>query len=155
MATVFGFGMAGCLFSLGSMGDPLGLRALGKALVIFRSVLLGGTLLMCSRKWQLAVGFDALASTRRVAAEPDVWTDGSLVEDKVSGASSAGHVVSLIAAVVFGRIGGGGHLDQDVGEDAVVSACPGFLLFSTRVHCSLFKGLSFGVLFLLCKLMMG
>ena len=35
-------------------------------------------------------------------------------------------VVLPIAAVVFGRIGGGGHLDEDVGDDAVVSTCRGF-----------------------------
>ena len=41
------FGMVGYLFFLGSMGVPLGLGALGKVLVIFLSVLLGGTLLIC------------------------------------------------------------------------------------------------------------
>ena len=41
-------------------------------------------------EWQLPVGFDAEGAAGRVAAEPDVWTDGSLVEDKVSCASSAG-----------------------------------------------------------------
>ena len=41
-------------------------------------------------EWQLLVGFDAEGASGRVAAEPDVWTDGSLIEDKVSGASSAG-----------------------------------------------------------------
>ena len=41
------------------------------------------------KEWQLPVGFDAEGAARRVAAEPDVWTAGSLVEDKVSGASSA------------------------------------------------------------------
>ena len=40
------FGMVGCLFFLGSMGVPLGLRALGRVLVIFLSVLLGGALLV-------------------------------------------------------------------------------------------------------------
>ena len=41
-------------------------------------------------EWQLPVGFDAVAAAGRVAAEPDVWIDGSLVDDKVSGASSSG-----------------------------------------------------------------
>ena len=41
-------------------------------------------------EWQLPVGFDAVAAARRVAAEPDVWTAGSLVDDKVFGASSPG-----------------------------------------------------------------
>ena len=39
---------------------------------------------------QLLVGFDAGGAAERVAAEPDVWIDGSLVEDQVSGASSSG-----------------------------------------------------------------
>ena len=73
--------------------------------------------------WQLPVGFDAEGVAGRVAAEPDVWTDGSLVEDNVSGVSSSGGFA--VATVLF------------------------------LVHCSLFRGLSFGVLFLLCKLMMG
>ena len=38
-------------------------------------------------EWQLPGGFDAVAAAGRVAAEPDVWTDGSLVDDKVSGSS--------------------------------------------------------------------
>ena len=42
------------------------------------------------RDWRLPVGFDAEGSAESVAVEPDVWTDGSLVEDKVSGASSSG-----------------------------------------------------------------
>ena len=40
--------------------------------------------------WQLPMGFYAEGSAERAAAEPDVWTDGSVVEDKVSGASSSG-----------------------------------------------------------------
>ena len=59
-----------------------------------------------------------------MAAEPDVWTDGSLVEDKVSSSAGAG---------CFTYRGSGlcanwrwGHLDEDVGEDAVASACRGF-----------------------------
>ena len=40
--------------------------------------------------WQLPVGFDAVSAAGRVRAAHDVWTDGSFVEDKVSGASSSG-----------------------------------------------------------------
>ena len=74
----------------------------------------------------MPVGFHAEGAARRAAAEPDVWTDGSLVEDKVSGASSAGSGLFFpIAAVIFGQIGGGA-MDDDVGEDAVVRDCRGF-----------------------------
>ena len=41
-------------------------------------------------EWQLPVGLNAEGAAGRVAAESDVWTDGSLVEDIVSGASSSG-----------------------------------------------------------------
>ena len=44
-------------------------------------------------------------------------------------------------------------MDEDVGEGAVVGACLGFC--SVLVQYSLFKGLSSGVIFLPCRLMMG
>ena len=37
-----------------------------------------------------ALLLDAVPAAGRFSAEPDVWTDGSLVDEKVSGASSAG-----------------------------------------------------------------
>ena len=73
----------------GVNGVSLGLRALGRVLLIFWSVL-GWYSSYALTEWQLPVGFDAVAAARTVAAEPDVWTDGSLVGDKVFGASSAG-----------------------------------------------------------------
>ena len=39
---------------------------------------------------RLPDGFDAVSAAHGVAREPDVWTDGSRVQDKVSGSSSAG-----------------------------------------------------------------
>ena len=41
-------------------------------------------------EWRLPVDFDVEGASRSVAEEPDVWTDGSLVDDRMSGASSAG-----------------------------------------------------------------
>ena len=40
--------------------------------------------------WRLPVGFDAESAALHVAREPDVWTDGSRIEDKVSTVSSSG-----------------------------------------------------------------
>ena len=80
----------------------------------------------------------------RVAAEPDVWTDGSLVEDKVSGASSAGAGCFTYRCSRLWANWRWGHLDEDEGEDAVLF--PGPLQSVQR--------LSSGVLFLLCRLMM-
>ena len=74
-------------------------------------------------EWRLPVDFDVEGAARRVAEEPDVWTDGSLVDDRMSGVSSAGtgcftHRVSrLWANWKWGR------WDDDVGDGSVVSAC--------------------------------
>ena len=51
-------------------------------------------------EWQLPVGFDAERAAGRVAAEPDVWTDWSLVQDLVSGASSS--VVLVVCGLALG-----------------------------------------------------
>ena len=41
-------------------------------------------------EWQLPADFDVDGAALRVADDPDVWTDGSLVDDGGSGVSSAG-----------------------------------------------------------------
>ena len=51
---------------------------------------LGSYTLGLLSEWQVPVGFDAKGAAGRVPDEPDVWTDGSLVQDKVSGACSSG-----------------------------------------------------------------
>ena len=38
----------------------------------------------------MPVDFDVEGASRRVAEEHDVWTDGNLVDERMSGASSAG-----------------------------------------------------------------
>ena len=103
-------------------------------------------------EWQLPAGFDAEGTARRVAAEPDLWTDGSLVEDKVSGASSAGAGCFTFRC---SRLWAGwrwGHLDEEVGVDEVVSACRGFC--SVPGPLQSVQRAEFGVLFLLCRLLM-
>ena len=47
--------------------------------------------------WQLPVELNAEGAANRVLDEPDVWTDGSLVQDKVSGACSSGPRCSCIS----------------------------------------------------------
>ena len=41
-------------------------------------------------EWQLPADFDVDGAALRVADDPDVWIDGSLIDDKSSGVSSAG-----------------------------------------------------------------
>ena len=64
-----------------------------------------------------------------------------------------GLVALPIAAVVFGRIGGGAIWMKVLMRMLLLGLVEVFVLF--LVLCSLFKGLSSGVLFLLSKLMMG
>ena len=70
-----------------------------------------------------ADGFDAESAARGVAREPDVWTDGSMVEDKVSGTSFAG------AGFSSGRLWAErswGHIDDGLDENGIVSSCRGY-----------------------------
>ena len=78
-------------------------------------------------EWQLLAGFDVEGAARRVADEPDVWTDGSLVDDKVSGVSSAGAGCFTLRDRRLWDCWNWGHLDDDVHDGSVVSACRGFL----------------------------
>ena len=98
-----------------------------REVLIFLSVLLGGILPVSFLSGGcLLIDFDVEGAARRVAEEPDVWTDGSLVDDTMSGASSAG------AGCFTSRVSRlwcnwkWGHWDDDVGDGSVVSACRGF-----------------------------
>ena len=77
-------------------------------------------------EWRLPAGFDVEGAARRVAEEPDVWTDGSLVDDKVSGVSSAGAGCFTYGVSRLWASWKWGHWDDDVGDGSVVSACRGF-----------------------------
>ena len=78
------------------------------------------------KNWQLPVVCGAEGAAGRVVAEPDVWTDGSLVQDMVSGDSSSGSVFFT------GRTGHlwadrrWGHLHDDVGRDMATRSCRGY-----------------------------
>ena len=73
----------------------------------------------------MQVCFDAVAAAGRVAAEPDVGTDGSMVEDKGSGASSARAGCFTYRRSHLWATWRWSHLVDAVGEDAVVRACRG------------------------------
>ena len=94
-------------------------------LVIFLSAFLGGTLLMRLWSGNNRLVFDGVAVAWSVAAEPDVWTDGSLVQNKVSGATSAGAGCFTCRCSRLWANWRWGHLDEDVGDDAALSACRG------------------------------
>ena len=98
--------------------------------------------------WHLPDGFDAESVAQGVAREPDVWTDGSVVEDKVSG-SSAGAGFSTGHSGRSWADRSWGHIDDGLRENGIVSSCRGYC--SVPVLYSLFRGLSYGVSFLLCR----
>ena len=120
------FGMVGCLFFLGFNGGFPWAESPREGACNLLEYALGRYSSDALTEWQLSVGFDAEGAARNVAAEPDVWTDGSLVEDKVSGASSAGAGCFTFRCSRLWATWRWGHLDDDVGEGAVVSACRGF-----------------------------
>ena len=74
-------------------------------------------------EWQLPAGFDVEGAARRV---PDVWTDGILVDDKMSGVSSVGTGCFTFRVRRLWASWKWGHWDEGVGDGSVVSACRGF-----------------------------
>ena len=87
--------------------------------------------------WQLPVGFDAGGAAGRVSDEPDIWTDGCLVQGKVSGASSSG---SFFFTRLAGQLWANrrwGHLDDELGRDRGHSVLPWLMFCSWSVtDCS-------------------
>ena len=77
-------------------------------------------------EWQLPADFDVDGAALRVADDPDVWTDGSLIDDKSSGVSSAGAGCFTFRNRRLWSYWNWGHLDGYVRDDSVVSACRGF-----------------------------
>ena len=75
------FGMCGCLYSLVPIWVLLGLGISLKVLVICWKVLWALYSAAPLLEWRLPVGFHAESAALQVAVEPDVWTDGSRVED--------------------------------------------------------------------------
>ena len=76
--------------------------------------------------WRLPVGFDAESAALHVAREPDVWTDGSMVEDKVSTVSSSGAGFSSGHAGRFWAGRSWWHIDDDEQGDGTVASCRGY-----------------------------
>ena len=76
--------------------------------------------------WHSPDGFDAESAAQGVAREPDVWTDGSMVEDKVSGSSSAGAGFSTRRSGRLWAERSWGHIDDDVQGDRTVASCRGY-----------------------------
>ena len=84
------FGMVGYSFSLALMVIPPWAQTPAEGAVNLLECALARYSSGQLTEWQLPAGFDVDGAARRVAGDPDVWTDGSLVDDRMSGGSSAG-----------------------------------------------------------------
>ena len=143
--------MGGCLCFLVPIWVLLGLGIFLTVLVIYWSVLWVPTpLLLCLIGGYLLV-FDAEAAALQVAREPDVWTDGSRVEDRLSTVSSSGAGFSSGHSSRFWAGRTWGHVDSDDQGIRLLLLVVGTVLFLAL--CRLFKGLSCGGLFLPCRLL--
>ena len=76
--------------------------------------------------WSLPVGFDAETAALQVAQEPDVWTDGSRVEDRLSTVSSSGAGFSTGHSRRFWAGCTWGHVDNDDQGNQAVASCRGY-----------------------------
>ena len=94
----------------------------------------------------LPVVFGADGAAGRVPAEPDVWTDGSLVQDKVSGG------FLLVVLINFELIGGGAILMMILVVTGPKGLAVVVVLF--LVLYRLFREQSSGVSLLLSRLLM-
>ena len=88
--------------------------------------------------WDVPQSVDWDSAADRAPPSPDVWTDGSLVRDEVSGSASAG-------AGVYARL----HVDN--WRYWMVCLLLVWVLALYLVPYRLFRGLSFGVWFSPCR----
>ena len=83
-------GMVGFPFSLVSMEPPLGLRHAADSAGYLVESALGRFSSGLLAEWGPPFEFDAVEAVSLFPDHPNVWTDGSLVLDRVTGVSSAG-----------------------------------------------------------------
>ena len=139
-------GMVGFLVSLVSMVPPLGLLMLLIVPVILVESALGRYSSGLLAAWSPPFDFDAVEASSLLPDHPNVWTDGSLVLDQVTGVSSAGAGFFAHQPASCWDHRCWGHVDS---LDLVgnVQCCRFFSLFLDL--SSLFNVLNYGVLFLL------
>ena len=82
-------------------------------------------------EWQLLVAFDAEGAAGRVPDELDVWTDGGVVQDQVSGARTAGSGFFTHHPGHHWAVRWWGHLDDD-GQIGLVVVTVLFLVLCRR-----------------------
>ena len=102
-------------------------------------------------EWSLPYDFDAGEVCARMPDSPDVWSDGSMVLDSVTGVSAAGAGTFAHQSEFCWGGRRWGHVDHVQTVD-VAHSCRFLSLF--LVPCRLFRGLSSGVSFWLFNLLL-
>ena len=92
--------------------------------------------------WRLPVGFDAETAALQVAQDPDVWTDGIRIEDRLSTVSSSGAGFSSGHSSRFWAGRTGGMLIVMTRRIRLLLLVVGTVLFLAL--CRLFRGRSCG-----------
>ena len=72
------------------------------------------------------MGFDAESAALQVAMEPDVWIDGSRIEDRLSTVSSSGAGFSSGHSDRFWAGRTWGHVDSVIQGNRAVASCRGY-----------------------------
>ena len=143
------FGMVGFQSCLVSMEPLLGLLVLLIVLILLLNLRLVVTLLVFLLNGGPPVEFDAVEAASLLPDYPNVWTDGSLVLDEVTGASSSGAGFSLLTSLFLSGIIGVGAMLIRFARLVISSLVRVFVLFLGLSNLS--KGLRCGVSFLLCS----
>ena len=94
--------------------------------------------------WVLSDEFDHDSAASSLTDHPDVWTDGSLVLDRLTGVSSSGTGFFAYQADRFWRGCRWGHID---GVQSILTRCIVEVFVQSQGHFNLFRGLRCGVLF--------
>ena len=131
-------------------GSPWAASAADSAGYLVESALGGYSSGLCA-EWGLPDGFDADEVAARMLDSPEIWSDGSLVLDSVTGISAAGAGLLLTSLITAGVARRWGHVDR-VQSDRVHFLVE--VLCQYLDLCRLHRGLTCGRVILLFSLLM-
>ena len=129
--------MAGFLCLPVLMEPPLGVLMLLRVLATWLRLLFGPYSPGLISEWSIPDGFDAVEAASRVLDAPNVWTDGSLVLDQVTGvfSSGAGFFCSSVPSFAGESVGGVMLSSRIALAIAFFHFCVLFLIFSFFHFC--------------------
>ena len=99
--------MVGFQCCLAFLAPPLGQLVRLRVLITFVEAALGCYSSGMVAEWSSPCEFDRVEAASLIPDRPNVWSDGSLVLDQVTGVSSSGAGFLLTSLIATGEIGGG------------------------------------------------